>query len=650
MENVLDSTQRSPVVVDTSKSRYSRLRPLPLSDVRLLDDLLEPRRRVNHETTLPSQYDLLEQTGRLDNFRRAAGKIDVPFSGVYFNDSDVYKWLEAAAWTLASDPDPELERMVNVAIGEIEHAQQPDGYLNTYFALGRESERWTDLTNKHEMYCAGHLIQAAVAHHRATGSERLLHVARRFADHICDTFGPEEEGKRLGTDGHEEIEMALVELYRDTGDRTYLDQATFFLDVRGHGLLGGRTYHGTHGLPGGREYYQDHEPLRDMHEMVGHAVRAVYLNSGAADLYAETGDPTLLEALERLWHNMTTRKMYVSGGIGSRYEDEAFGEDYELPNARAYAETCAAIGSVMWNWRMLAIDGDARYADLLEHTLYNAALPGLSLDGQSYFYQNPLSDSGAHRRSSWFGVACCPPNVARLLGSLPGYFYGVSDDGVWVHLYAEGRAEVHLSDDRTVGLRQRTQYPWGGDVTIAVDDEGDFSLRLRIPAWCEEGAAISINGEPLDVSVSPGSYAEIRRTWRPGDRVRLALPLPIRYEESHPYVAENAGRVALMRGPLLYCVEQVDNPGLDLRDIVLPDDASFSVQSRPDLLGGVAVLETLAEIVPPDEVWSERLYRRTRPCTAEPQDTTAKVTAIPYYAWANRDPGPMRVWLRSQLL
>ena len=638
MENVLDTTQRSPVVVDTSKSRYSRLRPLPLSDVHLLDGFLEPRRRVNHETTLPSQYDLLEHTGRLDNFRRAAGKMDAPFSGVYFNDSDVYKWLEAAAWTLASDRDPELERMVNVTIDEIEDAQQQDGYLNTYFALGRESERWTDLTHKHELYCAGHLIQAAVAHHRATGSERLLNVARRFADHICDTFGPEEEGKRLGTDGHEEIEMALVELYRDTGNRTYLDQAQFFVDVRGYGLLGGREYH------------QDHKPFREMREMVGHAVRAVYLNAGAADLHAETGDPTLLEALECLWQNMTTRKMYVSGGIGSRYEDEAFGEDYELPNARAYAETCAAIGSVMWNWRMLAIDGDARYADLLEHTLYNAALPGLSLDGQSYFYQNPLSDSGAHRRSSWFGVACCPPNAARLLASLPGYFYSVSDDGVWVHLYAEGRASVHLDNARTVSLRQRTQYPWDGYVEIEVDAESEFSLMLRIPAWCEQGTEIEINGEPFDGSALPGSYAEIRRVWRRGDNVRLALPMPVRYEECHPYVAENAGRVALMRGPLLYCVEQVDNPGLDLRDIVLPDDASFSVQSRPDLLGGVAVLETLAEIVLPDEEWRERLYCRVRPRADEPQDTTAKVTAIPYYAWANRDPGPMRVWLRSRLL
>jgi DUF1680 family protein len=645
---VLDSTQRSPVVVDTSHSRYSRLRPLPLGNVRLTDAFLEPRRRLNREATLPSQYDRLEQTGRLDNFRRAAGKKDVPFRGIYFNDSDVYKWLEAAAWTLASDLDPNLERMVNVAIGEIEDAQQPDGYLNTYFTFEKASERWTDLTHKHELYCAGHLIQAAVAHHRATGSERLLNVARGFADHICDTFGPEEEGKRLGTDGHEEIEMALVELYRDTGEHKYLDQAMYFVDVRGHGLLSGKTYHGTHGLPGGREYYQDHKPLGEMQEMVGHAVRAVYLNAGATDLYAETGDPTLLEALERLWHNMTTRRMYVSGGIGSRYEDEAFGEDYELPNARAYAETCAAIGSVMWNWRMLTIDGDARYADLLEHTLYNAALPGLSLDGQSYFYQNPLSDSGTHRRRSWFGVACCPPNVARLLASLPGYFYGVSDNGVWVHLYAEGAAEVSLDEDRTVGLRQRTQYPWDADVEIEVDGEGDFGLMLRIPAWCEEEAAIEINGKPFDGSVSSGSYAEIRRAWRSGDKVHLSLPMPVSRVECHPYVAENAGRVALMRGPLLYCVEQVDNLGVDLRDVVLPPEANYSVRNRSDLLGGVVVLETLAEIVPPDEGWGEHLYRGVHPRADRPQGSTVKLTAIPYYAWANRDPGPMRVWLRSR--
>ena len=311
------------------------------------------------------------------------------------------------------------------------------------------------------MYCAGHLIQAAVAHFRATGTRRLLDVAVRFANHICDRFGPEEQGKQPAIDGHEEIEMALVELFRATGERRYLEQAEFFVDARGHGLLG---------EPYGRfdpSYSQDHKPFREQDEVVGHAVRALYLYSGAADLHAETGEPDLLEALERLWRNMTTKRMYVSGGLGSRHEGEAFGEDYELPSGRAYAETCAAIASVMWNWRMLMISGDARYADLMEHTLYNAVLPGVSLDGRHYFYQNPLADDGTHRRQPWFGCACCPPNVARLLASLPGYFYGVSDDTMWVHLYAEGSATLNLGD-RTVRLARRTDYPWDGNVEIEV--------------------------------------------------------------------------------------------------------------------------------------------------------------------------------------
>ncbi|HJQ29854.1 MAG TPA: beta-L-arabinofuranosidase domain-containing protein, partial [Rubrobacter sp.] len=416
---MLDSTP--PVVVDTSRSSYARLRPLPLTDVQLSDHFWEPRRRVNREKTLPSQFEHIEETGRLDNFRRASGKIEAPFRGLYFNDSDVYKWLEAASWSLARDPDSELARMVDAAITEVEDAQQPDGYLNTYFTFERASERWTDF-DLHEMYCAGHLFQAAVAHFYATGSERLLRVAVRFADHICDVFGPEEQGKRLAVDGHEEIEMALVELFRATGNRRYLEQAKFFIDARGRGTLGD---------PYGRfdpSYSQDHKPLREQDEVVGHAVRALYLYSGAADVYAEIGDAALLAALERLWHNMTTRRMYVTGGLGSRYEGEAFGGDYELPNERAYTETCAAIGSAMWNWRMLMLGGDARYADLIEHTLYNAVLPGISLDGGHYFYQNPLAADGTHRRRPWFGCACCPPNVARLLASLPGYFYGASRD------------------------------------------------------------------------------------------------------------------------------------------------------------------------------------------------------------------------------
>jgi uncharacterized protein len=636
--SMLDSSQRAQVV-DTSGSRHARLRSLPLADVRLADDFWEPRRRINRGETLPSQYEHIEETGRLDNFRRASGKIEVPFRGLYFNDSDVYKWLEAAAWTLAEGPDPDLERMVDAAITEVEDAQRPDGYLNTYFTFEKATQRWTDF-DLHEMYCAGHLFQAAVAHFRVTGSERLLDVATRFADHICDTFG-REEGKRHAVDGHEEVEMALVELFRVTGEKRYLEGAQYFIDARGHGMLG-RPY-GQHEP----SYSQDHEPLRDQSEVVGHAVRALYLYSGAADVFAETGEPALVEALERLWENMTTRRMYVSGGLGSRYEGEAFGRDFELPNERAYTETCAAIGSVMWNWRMLALRGEARYADLIEHTLYNAVLPGLSLDGQHYFYQNPLADDGSHRRQPWFGCACCPPNVARLLASLPGYVYSASENAVWVHLYAEGAATVELDGNRTVRLRQRTSYPWDGRVEIQVEDEGEFALMLRVPAWCEEGATVEVAGEPVDLEISPGSYMHICCAWKPGDTVSLGLPMPVRRVECHPYVTENTGRVALLRGPLLYCAEQADNHDVDLRDLIL-NGKEPTVRLEPDLLGGVAVLQAEARSAAPGAGWEDRLYRTVHPGEGQMQTHATRVTAVPYYAWANRDPGAMRVWLRNR--
>ena len=633
---MLDSSPRPPVV-DTSRSPHVRLHPVPLDAVDLADDFWEPRRRINREVTLPSQYRHLEDTGRLDNFRRASGKIGGGYQGIYFNDSDVYKWLEAAAWTLAEGSDSELERMVDAAITEIEDAQRPDGYLNTYFTFERAAQRWTDF-DLHEMYCAGHLFQAAVAHFRATGSERLLDVATRFADHICDTFGP-EEGKRHAVDGHEEVEMALVELFRATGERRYLEGAQFFIDARGHGLLG-RPY-GQHEP----SYSQDHEPLRDQSEVVGHAVRALYLYSGAADVYAETGELALLQALRRLWENMTTRRMYVSGGLGSRYEGEAFGRDFELPNERAYTETCAAIASVMWNWRMLALEGEARYADLIEHTLYNAVMPGISFDGQHYFYQNPLADDGSHRRQHWFGCACCPPNVARLLASLPGYFYSASEDAVWVHLYADGAATVELAGTRTIRLSQRTRYPWDGGVEIQVEGEGEFALMLRVPSWCED-ATVEINGESVDARIFPGSYMEIRHLWRPGDKIALHLPMPVRRVECHPYVAENAGRVALMRGPLLYCVEQADNRDVDLRDLVL-NGTEPTVRFEPDLLGGVTVLQAEARSAPPAAAWEDRLYRTVHPRERDTQTHPTRVTLVPYYAWANREPGAMRVWLRN---
>ncbi|HID08577.1 MAG TPA: glycoside hydrolase family 127 protein, partial [Armatimonadetes bacterium] len=383
---------REMVVVDTRNSPFAKLHPVGINAVRLQDKFWKPRLTTVYEVTLTTQYELLEETGRIDNFRRASGKVSGDFRGIYFNDSDVYKWLEAVAFAIACEPNERLSKLADAVISEIIPAQDDDGYLNTYFTFERKRERWTDLHRMHELYCAGHLIQAAIAHHRATMDESLLNVAMRFADHIVSIFGP---GKRDGTPGHPEIEMALVELYRETGNRNYLELAKFFLDRRGHGIIGGSAQ------------LIDHQPFRELSEIVGHAVRSCYLNAGATDIVLETGERSLHNALERLWHNMTERKMYITGGIGARYLGEAFGNDYELPNERAYAETCAAIANVMWNWRMLLLTGDGRFADVMELALYNGVLSGISLDGKAYFYVNPLADRGAHRRQPWFPCACC---------------------------------------------------------------------------------------------------------------------------------------------------------------------------------------------------------------------------------------------------
>lgn len=620
------------VVVDLRHSPNVRLRPVPIAHVSLSDEFWAPRRRTNGERTLRSQHRHLEATRTLDNFRRAAGRIDVGFAGMYFADTDVYKWLEAVAWHLADHPeDAELRRLADEAVEVIAAAQRPDGYLNTYFARERADERWTNF-DLHEMYCAGHLFQAAVAYHRTTGDRRLLDVATRFADHICDTFGPGPD-QRVAIDGHEEVELGLVELYRTTGVRRYLEQAKFFVEARGRGLLG-RPY----GMfdP---EYSQDHAPFSDMDAVVGHAVRELYYTAGVADLCAELSEPGYRAALERLWHNMTERRMYVSGGVGSRYEGEAFGDDYELPHARAYTETCAAIASVMWNWRMLALSGEARFADLLEWTLVNAVLPGLSLDGDAYFYQNPLTDDGRHRRRPWFGVACCPPNVARLLGSLPGYLYTVADDELWVHLYAAGSVDTILPDGRRVALEQRTAYPWDGTVELTVRSEGRFALYLRVPAWCEGGVRLTVAGEAVrDEDVVPGSYVRLERDWRAGDRVELHLPMSVRYLGAHRRVSEAAGRAAVARGPVLYCVEGADNPGLDPRDLILPGDPSAFRVEPSGLAGALPALRAEAACLPADE---GPLYRALdRP----PEPAPVSLTAIPYFAWANRGPGPMQVW------
>ena len=638
----------TPVIVDTSRSLYARLRPVPLTAIRLTDTFWQSRREINRTKTLPAQYRQCEETGRLDNFRRAAGKKDGPFQGIFFNDSDVYKWLEAAASALATAPDDAaLRGLVASAIEEVAAAQDADGYLNTYFSVDRVAERWTNLRDMHELYCAGHLFQAAVAHFRATGERTLLDVAIRFADLICDTFGHASDGKREGACGHEEVEMALVELGRATGDPRYLAQADYFVSARG------REPSAVTGQPGSdRRYAQDHVPFRQLDEVLGHAVRMVYLSAGAADVYAETGDESLKTALDKQWDNATTRRTYVTGGLGARWEGEAFGGDYELP-ARAYAETCAAIGSVMWNWRMLLATGEAKYADALERALYNGVLSGLSLDGGEYFYQNPLADGGGHRRQPWFGCACCPPNVARLLSQLPGYFYSVSDEEAWVHLYAEGTARLTLPDGGIVGLSVQTRYPWDGDIEITLTEvPEDFSLlNLRVPGWAS-GAAITVNGEVADVETAPGSYATIGRDWKKGpwkagDVIRLLLPMPARAVTADPRVSDVAGHVALMRGPLVYCIEQADHAEevADVRDVFFPADAGLDTVPQPDLLGGIVAL-TFLGFGANRRQWNGSLYRPVEAVQKdEDGESIVEVTAIPYYAWANRAAGPMTVWM-----
>ena len=622
------------VIVDTTKSAHARLHPVAVDAVRLRDTIWEPRRRMTIDATIPGQYQLLETTERLENFRRTARGESGNFSGRYYNDSDVYKWIEAASWALATEPNPELDALLDDVIATIGSAQQPDGYIDNFYTLGDMSKQWTELTVTHELYCAGHLFQAAVAHHRATGKTTLLDISCSFADLICETFGPAEAGKRPGTDGHEEIELAMVELGRTTGNRRYIDQAAYFLDARGHGLVSGR------------DYYQDHVPFRDASTVVGHAVRQVYLTSGAADIYAEQGDPAVLAALDRLWDNMTTRRMYVSSGIGSRWEGESFGKDFELPNLRAYTESCAAIGSVMWNWRMLLITGDAKYADLIETTLINGMLPGISLAGDTYFYQNPLADDGTHRRQPWFETACCPPNIARTLTALGGYVASIADNAIWLHLYVQSDITLALASG-PVRLTVDTNYPWDELIRVVVDGSGDFEIKLRIPAWCDTGASLSVNGDAAGVDLTPGSYATISRSWQPGDIVELRLPMPVRVVQSHPDLFENSGRVAVFRGPVLYCAEQADNPGIDPRDATLTDLSSFDTRHDPGFLGGVTTLTTGATVTVPAPEWSNRLYRPVSAPTTQSPIKAARLTLIPYFTWANREPGPMEVWLRA---
>lgn len=615
--------------VDTSRSPNSVLRPVGLNASRLSPDgLLGAVQTINRTVVLPTQLARCEESGAIDNFRAVAGDIDTPFRGMIFADHDPYVWLEAASFSLAEHPDSQLEAQVDAVVDLLRRAQDEDGYLNTYFHLVAPGKRWTDLATAHEMYNAGHLIQAGIAHRRATGRSTLLDIAVRYATHIGSVFGP---GARAGADGHPELELALVELYRETGERRFLEQAQWQLDQRGQ----------SPAVISGDSYHLDHEPVREQRVVIGHAVRALYLYIGMADVYLETGDETLLEALRGLWRDLQDTKVYVSGGAGSRWEGEAFGEPYELPNRRAYAETCAGIAHFLWAWRMLSIAPAKEYRDVLEHTLYNAVLPGLAADGSTFYYQNPLSDRGGHRRSEWFGVPCCPPNLARLFASIPAFVYSSSaGDVAWVHLYTAGSAQIAL-ESGLLQITQRTDYPWQGDIEILVEVAPDSAVTINLPspAWAST-LAVEVNGVPTEPREESG-YASLRRVWKSGDTISVAMDMRVRHLASHPLAEGNRGRVAIQRGPLLYCVEQADN-AVDVWDISIPADAEWTEKMRDDISPGVMTLKTqgLAE----RRQVQMPLYRDARESAESPSEPI-EVVAIPYFAWANREAGPMQVWI-----
>jgi len=614
------------VVCSTAEvqSQYQGLSPVPFTDVRIEDEFWAPKLETVREKTLPHNLEFCERTGRLSNFAKAAGLMEGEFRGIYFNDSDVYKVLEGAAYLLASHPDKELDKQVDEIIAWIAAAQQDDGYLNSYYTLVEPDKKWTNLKDKHELYCAGHLFEAAVAHYRATGKRTLLDVACKFADHIDSTFGPD---KRHGVPGHEEIELALVKLWRVTGEERYLKLAQFFLDERGRER--GRRLYG--------DYCQDHKPIEEQSEICGHAVRAMYLYSGVADIAAITGDKGYIDAMERIWRDVVFRKMYITGGIGPSASNEGFTVAYDLPNDSAYAETCASIGMVLWNHRLNLLHADARFADVVERVLYNGLLSGLSLDGERFFYVNPLASQGKHHRKPWYNCACCPTNVVRFMPTVGGYVYARSEDGIYVNLYVAGQSTVQLNDT-SVKLTQQTRYPWDGNVKIIVEPKvpATFEICLRIPAWCEN-ARLKLNGNAVHKLETVKGYVRINRKWKDGDIIELELPMPIERIEAHPNVKGNVGRVALQRGPIVYCLEAVDNGG-SVRQLVVTRDAKLTAEHRPELLGGVTVIKGNA-VPASSEDWEGKLYRKVSKCRP------IEFVAVPYYAWDNREPGEMAVWV-----
>ena len=623
------------------------VQPISFEQVKLEDDFWSNKIRINREVTIPFALQKISETGRMDNFLKASGKMEGPHEGKRYNDTDVFKVIEGIAYSLQVYPDNDLEAYADSLISEIAAAQEPDGYLFTGRTIdpdnppvGSGPERWSQLNSSHELYNSGHLYEAAVAYFKATGNRELLDVAIRNADFLLEVFGP---GKRLDAPGHQEIELALVKLYNVTGKEEYIHLAKFFLDQRG----------GEHFSPpfpdtspfsiyNDKVYMQDHKPVVEQNEACGHAVRAVYMYTGMADVAALTGEESYIEAISNIWNDVVGSKIYLTGGVGSRHTTEAFGDPYELPNKEAYTETCASIGNIFWNFRMFLNSGDAVFQDVLEKTLYNGMLSGVSLSGDRFFYQNPLESDGGYTRSPWFEVSCCPGNVVRFLPSLPGYIYAVEGDELIINQFISSSTTIKLGKNK-LDVKMVSGFPWNGKVSLEIksDKNTPVTVKIRIPGWFEGFAhptelysftecdnsnlKIGINGQDIEYD-SEGQYIVIEKIWNDDETLGIEFDMPVKFVRSSEKLIENAGKLALQRGPVVYCIEEADNPGVDFDLIKLDANGPVSYQYDPELLGGVGTISL------PGVQGGE----------------TIPLTAIPYYAWSNRGPGNMKVWIDLQ--
>lgn len=628
--------------------------PVPFTSVKVTDDFWKQRLKASREVTIPLAFSKCEETGRYENFVKAANPSDdYKVEGFSFDDTDVYKTIEGASYSLQTYPDKKLEQYIDSVLEIVAAAQEPDGYLYTARTMNPKHphnwsgpERWSEVENlSHEFYNLGHMVEGAVAYYQATGKRNFLDIAIKYADCICKNIGEGPNQKRV-IPGHQIAEMALVRLYTVTGDAKYLNQAKFFLDARG--------------TTARKDIYlQSHKPVLEQEEAVGHAVRAGYMYSGMADVAAITGDSSYIKAVDKIWDNIVSKKLYITGGIGARHQGEAFGDNYELPNLTAYNETCAAISNVYMNYRLFLLHGDAKYFDVLERTLYNGLISGVSLDGGQFFYPNPLSCDGKYRfnadhtitRQPWFGCACCPSNVSRFIPSLPGYVYAVKDTQVYLNLFLSNRAELKVNGKKVV-LEQESGYPWNGDVRVKVA-QGDqpFTMNVRIPGWVRDsvlpsdlysydddqklGYRVSVNGQEVIGELRKG-YLQIERKWKKGDVVEVHFDMQPRIVKANEKVTADRGRVAIERGPIVYCAEWPDND-FNIQNILLNQYPKFQVIEKPDLLYGIKTLTTSAQSLNYDT--AGKLVTK---------DVT--LTLIPYYAWAHRGEGRMDVWLPINLI